>query len=199
MWSDPRTRSPPQTFLSLVDVLPVILALDLPLRGDLDGAAADAGSRTTIRERATFTTLPKVVRSVVDGNTSATDEGSDGGVGDLCDVILVPEEGDVSFFWDREHLQVTNVSFKLGVRVDGMVRCEVLGVVVSTGRAAPSAQAEVNWVLVDVESLVRGEGIVEVRDGATNPETSSLSLLEGDKAEDTSLGDGVLFDNAVGI
>lgn len=80
-----------------------------------------------------------------------------------------------------------------------MVRCEVLGVVVSTGRAAPSAQAEVNWVLVDVESLVRGEGIVEVRDGATNPETSSLSLLEGDKAEDTSLGDGVLFDNAVGI
>ena len=42
-----------------VDVLPEVLALDLPLGGDLDGAAADAGSRAAVGEGASFTTLLK--------------------------------------------------------------------------------------------------------------------------------------------
>ena len=181
-----------------VDVLPEVLALDLPLGGDLDGAAADAGSRAAVGEGASFTALTEVVLPVMDGDSPAADEGTDGGVGDLGDVVLVPEESDEPVLRDREHLQVTNVSFKLGVGVDGVVRCEVLGVVVTTGRAASGAQAEVNRVRVDVEALERGEVVVEVRNGSTHPETSALTLLEGDEAEHTALGDRILFDNAVG-
>ena len=68
----------------------------------------------------------------------------------------------------------------------------------STGRAASGAQAEVNWVLVDVEALVRGEVVVEAFDRALDHEVASLSLSEGDEARNSALGDRVLLDNAVG-
>ena len=85
---------------SLLDVIPIVLVLDLPLRSDLDGAAADAGSRAAVGERASFTTLPKVVLSVMNSDSPAADEGTDAGVGDLGEMVSVPEESEVTESWD---------------------------------------------------------------------------------------------------